>query len=605
MAKRKYINDESGIALVIALVMLLALTVIGVSSLMTSTLDTQISGNERRSAEALNLADAGVERGMMDLLFDFSMEGDQTWDNDEFWHMSLAAVDTVVTDTLPSDPTANYGVFGNSTVVDPQFGDPFGAAGLTGPINNSVDLYGYPGGGPVEFPAGSGNYYRVLLLRELGVDDEIYMRSYALHSTGARKIVQVHIDVDKVDAWRNAIFALSGNAEVVNGYKTLSADRKSRISDGYIKTTTLSDGTEVETLEAVVRVKRGQIDLSGSGNIGETEDADGNAIAVQDLSNDNYKSTIDTIYANEGFTDTSSMNNVHADNYEYDSDDVSYETESYDLGDKVQMPQFKDDYDGQTDRSGQDCVDRGESCDIYGDYVEKMSVTATDSGGNSVCALIPDKLGGDGTPAFCSGCDSSGNCVAPDPATCNETSWDLATCGSPDGCIKWDPDPDGTTSGATLNIEGRVKLSDDCVGDPPNVIGSKDNDITYEGKGLLYTAKDIDIAGNLLSEPGTTGAEEYFVEDHLLAVMTKSDMEIAPGASPIDVMGAFYALGNITSGQPSNIVGSIMSNSFNMSTGQASSVYQVQGMSDELFKLGMIRSSMVYTFKKYEWVEKW
>jgi hypothetical protein len=153
MAKRAYINNQSGIALVIALVMLLALTVIGISSLMTSTLDTQISGNERRSAEALNLADAGVERGLMDLLFDFSQEGDGRWDNDTFVHMSPVDVDTVVTDPLGT-------AVGNFTSnISGQWGSPFDGAGLSGPTGNAVELYG----GPVDtrsIPPGPRRYCR-------------------------------------------------------------------------------------------------------------------------------------------------------------------------------------------------------------------------------------------------------------------------------------------------------------------------------------------------------------------------------------------------------------------------------------------------------------
>jgi hypothetical protein len=465
---------------------------------------------------------------------------------------------------------------------------------------------------------GSGNWYRVLLLREPNTDDEVYLRSYAIHSTGAKKILQVHIKVEKVDAWRNAIFAgrgmgssvikgnvkvggsmhilgtgeagivyaVSGNSELVNGYKSLDSggsNLKHLISPDYIKHTTLSDGTEVETLEAVLRVKRGKVKIASSGaNLGDSKDASGNAEAVSDASSgdpdylNEYKSTLDSVFANEGFDEESFMDKVFADNYIYDSEDVSYDSDLYDLGDKVQMPHFNDDYDGQKDRAGNTCSDLGISCNIYKDYVDKLSVVATDSGGNAVCNLIPNTTGD-----FCSGCNSSGECVEPDPATCNKTSWDEADCGNKYGCIKW------VSATGELYIEGRVKFDNSatgCAAAGENIIGNNTTDITYRGKGILYTEKNVDIRGDVRSYAGDALADEYFVKDHLLAVMSMDTMTLDAG---IELTGAFYGLTNIVSGNNTKVLGSLMSNSFDMPTGGGGAyVYQVLGLSDELSTSG-------------------
>jgi hypothetical protein len=39
--------------------------------------------------------------------------------------------------------------------------------------------------------------------------------------------------------------------------------------------------------------------------------------------------------------------------------------------------------------------------------------------------------------------------------------------------------------------------------------------------------------------------------------------------------------------------------------GQASDIYYVPKLSDEITKLGMIKGTQIYSFKSYEWEEKW
>ncbi len=55
-------NSESGIILIICMMILLMLSLIGVASIMTSNTEMDISGNAQQSNSAFYLADAGVER---------------------------------------------------------------------------------------------------------------------------------------------------------------------------------------------------------------------------------------------------------------------------------------------------------------------------------------------------------------------------------------------------------------------------------------------------------------------------------------------------------------------------------------------------------------
>lgn len=62
------IEDERGIALLIALMSTLLLTALGLALVMTTMTETMITANYRDGGEAMYAADAGVERAMQDLL---------------------------------------------------------------------------------------------------------------------------------------------------------------------------------------------------------------------------------------------------------------------------------------------------------------------------------------------------------------------------------------------------------------------------------------------------------------------------------------------------------------------------------------------------------
>ena len=61
---RETLDDDQGIILVIAMLILLALTAMGTSAIMTSTIETKISGNDLLMKQAFYSADAGSIEGM-------------------------------------------------------------------------------------------------------------------------------------------------------------------------------------------------------------------------------------------------------------------------------------------------------------------------------------------------------------------------------------------------------------------------------------------------------------------------------------------------------------------------------------------------------------
>jgi hypothetical protein len=60
-------NGESGVALVIAILMLLILTLMGTASVMTSTYETKLSGSKRGSTDAFYATDGGIQSALAEI----------------------------------------------------------------------------------------------------------------------------------------------------------------------------------------------------------------------------------------------------------------------------------------------------------------------------------------------------------------------------------------------------------------------------------------------------------------------------------------------------------------------------------------------------------
>jgi len=65
--KENIIKHQKGVALVIALIILLVLTLIGISAIRTTTFEISISGNERAGTDAFYAAEAGIQEGILQL----------------------------------------------------------------------------------------------------------------------------------------------------------------------------------------------------------------------------------------------------------------------------------------------------------------------------------------------------------------------------------------------------------------------------------------------------------------------------------------------------------------------------------------------------------
>jgi Tfp pilus assembly protein PilX len=80
--KRLIWGDQKGVVLIVALIMLLVLTLIGISSISSTFYETKISGNDRSGANAFYAAEGGVDVGI-NRLPDISSYGPSTIGGDE------------------------------------------------------------------------------------------------------------------------------------------------------------------------------------------------------------------------------------------------------------------------------------------------------------------------------------------------------------------------------------------------------------------------------------------------------------------------------------------------------------------------------------------
>ena len=64
---KNILKDQSGVALVIALLMMVVLTLVGLASVFTSSFEMRLSGNKRGSTDAFYSADSGIQAVMANI----------------------------------------------------------------------------------------------------------------------------------------------------------------------------------------------------------------------------------------------------------------------------------------------------------------------------------------------------------------------------------------------------------------------------------------------------------------------------------------------------------------------------------------------------------
>lgn len=360
------------------------------------------------------------------------------------------------------------------------------------------------------------------------------------------------------------VMDLSGTALIHNNYKNIPSLLLNRVPP---PPTTLYNGETVQTLFAKLRVKKGRVGLSGNAEIGEPN-VPGNA----------YKETMDGVYVTYGWTGNQVIpdggrgipKNVYSDNGHQ---------EPYDLGNRVAFPRMTDEW-REPDGSRVFNPNTG-TWYTFEEYFTQVLLGDPNNPNDGVFNgnLTLDAKGKKIYWNATTGTFMEGSLPATLPPADQDYIW-------------FDP----TTN--VLRINGQIKIN----GKLTFTGGGNDRTIYYSGKGAILATDDVTIDTNLLT-CNNGNPNDYinsFPVNNAIGIMTKKNMYIGNTAQ-LDIMGAFYADNMIKISKQTKIMGTIVSNYFDMGS-QVPNVYQVPALARNL-PYGMIANYPLNVIQQVGWRE--
>ena len=345
---------------------------------------------------------------------------------------------------------------------------------------------------------------------------------------------------------------MSGSSGIYNNYFNLRPDLLSRIPALQQK---MFKGELVDTLNATLRVQNGMVSMSGSNTIGQPPDDP----LAEPNSN---KETMDGVYINDQWTGNSLDGNgdptaVFSDNgWEADYDMRSY----------VPYPTYAD--DGGRDYLAYFLETITDTSDGFQEvYVGDMTIYEEQSfywnatTGREVIAGVP----GDGNMPM---------------------QGDL----KPEEFYVWyDSEAELMVINGRIAVDGNVAFEPGTAtttGVGNNKVVDLNKTINYTGKGTILAydslggldGGNVSIAANLVTVNADGTEALSFPGNNLLGLMAERDMVIGP-TSQLDIMGGFYAQGTIAIDKQTNILGTVVGDSFDMGK-NVPKIYQIPALMD-------------------------
>jgi hypothetical protein len=440
-----------------------------------------------------------------------------------------------------------------------------------------------------------------------GVVDDISERDmfsvYAMARNGANnRRLEVVYEGSNVNVWENAIFAGAGQAgglingnvsihgsvhllgdSLLDGAMALAAidlSGTSLIHNNYFGVPaylqarvpalpqTVVEGETVYTLEAKLRAKAGLVGMSGNSEIGEPQ-----------VAGNNYKETMDGLFVTSGWTGNSVTDDGDRGDPSSAFSDNGWD-ETYDLGDKVPFPLLTDDWrDADTGAKVQDPgTGTWYTHQDYFNQVLVASPTNPSDGtytGNIVLNVKTSKFYWNAT----TGQVLNGSLPATMPAATDDYIWfDSAT--------------------DTMKMNGQIRIN----GNLTFTGQGGDRTVNYSGRAALLVYGDVTIDTNLITcnNGVKTNTANSFPVNNIIGIMASNNMLVGSTAQ-LDIMGAFYAQNKITSAKQTNVMGTFVSNYFDMGT-NVPNIYQVPALADNL-PLGMIGNYPILAISQVSWRE--
>lgn len=440
-----------------------------------------------------------------------------------------------------------------------------------------------------------------------GVVDDVSEKDmftvYAMARNGENeRQAEVVYEASNVNVWENAIFAGSGQAgglingnvsihgsvhllgdNLINGAMALAAidlSGTSLIHNNYIGVPAylqarvpalpqaVVEGETVYTLEAKLRAKAGLVGMSGNSEIGEPQ-----------IAGNNYKETMDGIYVTSGWTGTSVIDDGERGDPKAVFSDNGWD-ELYDLGDKVPFPILTDDWRDPVNGAKVQNPSTG-TWYTHQDYFNQVllaSPTNPSDGtytGNITLNVKTSKFYWNAT----TGQVLNGSLPATMPASTDDYIWfDSAT--------------------DTMKVNGQIRIN----GSLSFTGQGGDRTINYSGRAALLVYGDVNIDANLITcnNGDKTNTANSFPVNNIIGIMSSNNMVVGSTAQ-LDIMGAFYAQNKITTSKQTNVMGTFVSNYFDMGT-NVPNIYQVPSLADNL-PVGMIGNYPILAISQVSWRE--
>jgi hypothetical protein len=357
---------------------------------------------------------------------------------------------------------------------------------------------------------------------------------------------------------------LSGTSLIHNNYAGMPASLAARIPPlplvNYMN-------ENVQSLNANLRVKRGRVGLSGNSEVGEKH-----------VSGNSVKETMDGTYVNDGWMGTAVVPDGDRGDPKSVFSDNGWD-ELYDLGDKVKLPTIKDDWRWPVTGDKEMNSSTG-TYYTHEDYFNQVLVASptnpTDGVLNQNVVL-----------------DTKGNHFYWN-ATKNILSTTLPATLPPatDDYILFNKDTD------VLRINGQIRINGSLT-----FTGSgNQRTIHYSGRAAILTYGDITIDTDLLTcnDGNTANIAQSFPVNNCIGLMTTENMVVGSTAQ-CAIAGAFYAAKQIKSQKQTNVLGTFVSNYFDMGT-NVPSIFQVPSLADNL-PLGMVGNYPILSLQQKVWRE--
>ena len=418
-------------------------------------------------------------------------------------------------------------------------------------------------------------------------EEWVYTLNLFANNAGVQRRAEVVVKATDVNVWRNAIFGgtgqsgglingnvsihgsvhllgtnilagglavaaidLSGASLIHNNYTGLEVDLRNRVPALPQRDW---NGEIVETLNAKLRVKNGLVGMSGNSEIGEP-----------DVAGNTVKETMDGTYVNDGWTGNSVIDDGGRGDPTAVFSDNGWD-ETYELGDKLSLPIFSDDW--REPVTGTTILNPNTGANYtYEEYFETLSSTP-----------YPGDMTIDCKTDFYYNATRPGD---PDPANRQPT----------DDYILFNAATNRLEINGQIEIDGNLTFTGK----------GNDTSIDYTGRAAILANGDVVIETDLLSVNADGTTANSFPAANCLGLMATNNMDVGM-TSQLKVMGGFYAQNRVRSQKQTTIMGTFVGDYFDMGT-NVPDIYQVPELADNL-PYGMIGAYPILTFQQVSWRE--